>query len=64
MTFHEPEIRKKDLEPEQSFIKSDRRVSTLQKEKSFRQAIENSIPSGIAVVDDTGKQVYVNQSFY
>jgi PAS domain S-box-containing protein len=35
----------------------------LQKEMSFRQAIENSIPCGIAVVDDKGKQVYVNQSF-
>ena len=29
----------------------------------FRKAIENAIPSGIAVIDDTGKQIYANQSF-
>ncbi len=32
-------------------------------EKSFRQAIEDSLPSGIAVMDDKGKQVYVNSAF-
>lgn len=38
-------------------------TSHLKREMSFRQAIENSIPSGIAVIDNSGKQVYVNQSF-
>ncbi len=32
-------------------------------EKSFRQALEESLPSGIAVMDDRGKQVYVNSAF-
>lgn len=32
-------------------------------EKSFRQAIEDSLPSGIAVMDDGGRQIYVNQAF-
>ena len=44
-------------------LSSQNITATLQKEMSFRQAIENSIPSGIAVVDDKGKQVYVNKSF-
>lgn len=34
-----------------------------QNEMLFRKAIENSIPSGIAVIDDTGKQIYANHSF-
>lgn len=32
-------------------------------ETSFRKAIEDSIPSGLAVIDDKGRQVYVNRSF-
>jgi PAS domain S-box-containing protein len=44
-------------------LKSGTIAESLQSEISFRQAIEKSIPSGIVVVDDTGKQVYVNQSF-
>src|SRR6516162_9094484 len=35
----------------------------LWEEHSFRQAIENSIPSGIAVVNLEGKQTYVNPAF-
>jgi PAS domain S-box-containing protein len=35
----------------------------LQKESSFRQAIEEAIPAGIAVVDLEGKQAYVNPFF-
>jgi len=52
-----------DLEHELTVLKSGKVAETLKKEIAFRQAIEKSIPSGIAVVDDTGKQVYVNQSF-
>ena len=48
---------------EESNNKAYKITSNLQKEMSFRQAIENSIPSGIAVIDNSGKQVYVNQSF-
>jgi len=59
----ELENRIKDLELELSILKSSKIAETLQKEISFRQAIEKAIPSGIAVVDDTGKQIYVNQSF-
>jgi PAS domain S-box-containing protein len=32
-------------------------------EMLFRKAIENAVPSGIAVIDDTGRQIYANQSF-
>jgi PAS domain S-box-containing protein len=41
----------------------DRITSSFHNERSFRQAIENSIPSGIAVVDENGRQVFVNNSF-
>ncbi|MDX9727108.1 MAG: PAS domain S-box protein [Bacteroidales bacterium] len=37
--------------------------SNFQTDKDFIQALENSIPSGIAVIDEYGTQVYVNQSF-
>lgn len=56
MNNNNPETRLKDLELEMNAELE----GSIQKEISFRQAIENSIPSGIAVVDDTGKQVYVN----
>ena len=35
----------------------------LQFDKNFIQALEESIPSGICVVDESGEQVYVNESF-
>jgi PAS domain S-box-containing protein len=52
-----------ELELEVSNLISHSNVVTLQKELSLREAIENTIPSGIAVVDNKGKQVYVNKSF-
>ncbi len=63
MNVSQYEQRIKELELEVSNLVSHNNVATLQKEMSFRHAIENAIPSGIAVVDSTGKQVYVNQSF-
>jgi PAS domain S-box-containing protein len=57
------EERIKELELEVSNLISHSNVANLQKELSFREAIENTIPSGIAVVDSKGKQVYVNKSF-
>ena len=59
----DPEERIKELELEVTNLVSHNNIAALQKEISFRQAIEGAIPSGIAVVDETGKQVYVNQSF-
>jgi PAS domain S-box-containing protein len=59
----DPQQRIKELELQVSNLISHNNVASLQKEMSFREAIENSIPSGIAVVDNTGKQVYVNKSF-
>ena len=35
----------------------------LKAEHTFREAIENSVPSGIAVVDLEGRQTYVNPAF-
>jgi PAS domain S-box-containing protein len=59
----DPQQRIKELELQVSNLISHNNVASLQKEMSFREAIENSIPSGIAVVDNNGKQVYVNKSF-
>jgi len=36
---------------------------TLQNEFAFRRAIEEAIPSGIAVADPNGRQTYVNRAF-
>lgn len=63
MNKNDPEARLKDLELEVRELDSQESEESLRKEMSFRQAIERAIPSGIAVIDDTGKQVYVNQSF-
>ena len=63
MNINEPESGINGMGYEESNIRSDKITPALQKEMSFRQAIENSIPSGIAVIDETGKQVYVNQAF-
>jgi PAS domain S-box-containing protein len=57
------EQRIKELELEVSNLISHNNVAMLQHEISFREAIENTVPSGIAVVDSKGKQVYVNKSF-
>jgi PAS domain S-box-containing protein len=63
MNNKDPEARLKELEIEMNDLtKLDLDVS-LHNELSFRQAIENAIPSGIAVVDSKGRQVYVNPSF-
>jgi hypothetical protein len=61
MTSNQYEERIKELELEVSNLISHNNVAALQKEMSFREAIERSIPSGIAVVDSEGKQVYVNE---
>jgi PAS domain S-box-containing protein len=46
-------------------VRRQRRKSeeTLLAEYSFRQAVENSVPSGIAAVDLEGRQTYVNPAF-
>lgn len=38
-------------------------AKNLQEEISLRQVIERTIPSGLSVVDESGKQIYVNESF-
>jgi PAS domain S-box-containing protein len=57
------EQRIKELEFEVSSLISHSNIATLQHEISLRETIENTVPSGIAVVDSIGKQVYVNKSF-
>ena len=52
-----------DLETGQSGKSPERIAVSFKNERSFRRAIENSIPSGIAVVDEKGRQVFVNHSF-
>ncbi len=63
MNNNKSEDRLKDLENELSVLDSIETEASLKKEMAFRKAIESAIPSGISVVDDTGKQVYVNKSF-
>ena len=63
MTTEEYVLRIKELELQVANLVAHNNVATLQKEISLRQAIENSIPSGIAIVDGKGKQIYVNPSF-
>ena len=63
MNFIENEGSKMDTEPVQTTIHSDLIGASFHNEISFRKAIESSIPSGIAVIDEKGRQVYVNQSF-
>jgi PAS domain S-box-containing protein len=63
MNKRDPESRLKDLELEMSDQAAVENAVSFNKELSFRRAIENAIPSGIAVIDDTGRQVYVNNSF-
>jgi len=63
MDNHEPENRLKDSESEVRSFSTENIESNWHREKSFRKAIENAIPSGISVVDNTGKQVYANKSF-
>ena len=63
MNFNERENRFNDLELEKSINRSEKSDSSFQKELIFSHEFENAIPSGIAVIDETGKQVYVNRSF-
>ena len=46
-------------------VRRERRRSEeqLKAEQTFREAIENSVPSGITVVDLEGRQTYVNPAF-
>ncbi len=54
----ERELREADVRRERR-----RSEEQLKVEQTFREAIENSVPSGIAVVDLEGKQTYVNPAF-
>jgi PAS domain S-box-containing protein len=63
MANNNPENRLRDLEDELNNLDSQAADQSLKKEKKFRKAIEDTLPSGIAVIDDMGKQVYVNRSF-
>jgi PAS domain S-box-containing protein len=63
MNFNEPEPGLNNVEISNNTAEPDNLAESFQKELSFRKAIENSIPSGIAVIDEKGRQVYANQSF-
>jgi len=63
MNFNEPEPGINNMQISQRTSVPDNIVESFKKELSFRKAIENSIPSGVAVIDEKGRQVYVNQSF-
>jgi PAS domain S-box-containing protein len=63
MNINETGRGKINLETGQTGESPERKLTSFHNEKSFRQAIENSIPSGIAVIDEKGRQVFVNHSF-
>jgi len=44
-------------------VSHDSAGSDLQFDRNFIQALVESVPGGISVIDDTGEQVYVNESF-
>jgi len=54
-----------ERELREAAVRAERRLSEerLKQEHQFRQAIENSIPAGIATVDLAGRQTYVNPAF-
>jgi len=54
-----------DRELREAEVRRAQRASEkeLWEEQAFRSALENSIPSGIAVVDLNGSQTYVNRAF-
>jgi PAS domain S-box-containing protein len=63
MNTNESENRIKESEPESGILIQYENSTIPRNEMLFRKAIENVIPSGIAVIDDTGRQIYVNHSF-
>ena len=63
MNFIEPGQSNKSQDTGQISINPDINRTSYQNEILFRKAIENAIPSGIAVIDEEGRQVYVNQAF-
>lgn len=63
MNFNESRSGFNDLKLDHSFSNFTQADSSSQNDRSFITAIENSIPSGIIIYDETGKQVYVNKSF-
>ena len=63
MNFIEPGESNKSRDTGQISINPDINRTSYQNEILFRKAIENAIPSGIAVIDEEGRQVYVNQAF-
>ncbi len=63
MNHSEQNNRSNDLDIDQSHNNSEIAVDSIQKDLSFLTAIHNAIPSGIAIVDKTGRQIYVNKAF-
>ena len=63
MNNNESENRMEESESKSGILIPDERSTISPNEMLFRKAIENAIPSGIAVIDDTGKQIYANQAF-
>jgi len=51
------------LQDGRSPVSQDSAGGDLQFDKNFIKALEESVPSGISVIDESGEQVYVNESF-
>lgn len=63
MNNNNPDERLRLLDLELSELAAVEFAESLKKETAFRKAIENAIPGGIAVINDRGRQIYVNKSF-
>jgi len=64
MGNNELEARIKSLELELSILRSDKVNAVTEGEYLLKLAIEKAIPYSVAIFDNSGKQVYANQSFY
>jgi len=63
MSSGKSELRLNVLQIDHNQARQDSAGSDLQFDKNFIQVLEESIPSGISVIDESGKQVYVNEYF-
>ncbi len=63
MSYDQPEFRSHNMDVENNLFNPESSQSNFQFDKNFIHALEESIPSGISVINESGEQVYVNESF-
>lgn len=63
MSFGKSEFRLNVMPADHTSVSQPFENRDIQFDENFIQALEKSIPSGISVIDESGEQVYVNESF-